>query len=77
MTKLHELTESARRLSAEECAQLIELLWDSLEPESSAPVMPEWHRSGLDERLAEHVANPDTVVPWDEARERLAARRRP
>ncbi len=77
MTKLHELTDAARTLSADERAQLIEYLWDSLEPESSAPVMPDWHRSGLDERLAEHEADPDSVVTWEEARERLAARRRP
>lgn len=77
MTKLQELTDAARALSADERARLIELLWDTLEPESDAPAMPDWHRAGLDARLAEHEADPGSVVPWDEARVRLAARRRP
>ena len=77
MTKVLELTEAARALSAEERAQLIECVWDTLEPESRAPAMPDWHRAGLDERPAEHEADPETIVPWAEARELLAARRRP
>lgn len=75
--RLRQLTEAARALSADERAQLIDLLWDTLEPESRAPAMPDWHRAGLDERLSEHEADPASVVPWEVARERLAARRRP
>lgn len=75
MTKLEELKVAARALSAEERAELIELLWDTLEPDSTAPVMPDWHRADLDRRLAEHEASPDSAVPWEEARARLIARR--
>lgn len=77
MTRLNELTEAARTLSPEERTRLIELLWDTLDPDSSAPSMPDWHRVGLDDRLAEHAADPSSAVPWEEARARLAARRRP
>ena len=77
MSKLDDLTAAARTLSDVERAQLIELLWDTLDPASTAPSMPEWHRTGLDERLAEHEADPASVVSWEDARDRLAARRRP
>lgn len=77
MTKLHELIAAARTLTDEERVQLIEDIWDSLEPESPAPVMPEWHKTGLDERLAEHETSPEAVVSWEEAHQRLAERRRP
>ena len=77
MANLHDLIDAARTLTNEERASLIEHLWDTLEPESTAPNMPDWHKTGLDERLAEHVADPDSVVAWEEARQRLTARRRP
>ena len=73
MTKLEELKEAARALTAEERAELIEVLWDTLDPDSTAPAMPDWHRVGLDQRLAEHEADPHSAVPWEEARERLMA----
>ena len=75
--QLKRLTEEARRLTAAERAELIERLWDTFEPDSDVPGMPDWHRAGLDQRLAEHEADPGSIVPWAEARARLAARQRP
>ncbi len=71
------LTEEARKLTPEERAELIEQIWDTLPPETAAVSIPDWHRAGLDRRLAEHEADPDSVVQWREARARLAARKRP
>lgn len=74
---VESLLDEARKLTPEERAMLIERLWDTLPPETSAVPVPEWHRAGLDQRLAEHEADPGSVVPWEEAKVRLAARRRP
>ena len=75
--QVKRLTDEARKLSADERAALIEQLWDTLPPETAAVPFPDWHRAGLDARLAEHEADPASVVPWEEARVRLASRKKP
>ena len=74
--QVKRLTDEARKLSDEERAALIEQLWDTLPPETTAIPIPDWHRAGLDARLAEHEADPASVVPWEEAKARLANRQR-
>ena len=67
--------EALRRLSVSERLRLVEDLWDSIAadaPDEALPVTPEL-AAELDRRLAEHEANPDDVVPWEEVRAQLVA----
>ena len=48
-------------------------LWESLtdaEREAELVLTPE-QETELDRRLAEHVANPGSAIPWDEVRRKL------
>jgi len=48
-------------------------LWDSLTPaqqEAEFELTPE-QRAELDRRLAEHIADPASAIPWDEVRRKL------
>lgn len=62
------------KLSASDRIEIAMALWDSLaEPEREAQLAltPE-QEAELDRRLAEHVANPASAIPWDEVRRKLA-----
>jgi putative addiction module component (TIGR02574 family) len=62
------------RLSASERAEIALALWESLddaEREAHLTLSPE-QEAELDRRLAEHIANPDSGIPWDEVRRKLA-----
>ena len=64
------LIEDAIQLPAAERLKLIELLWDSLDEEDDGEVS-DWERAVLDERLAEHYADPTSGSPWREAVQRV------
>jgi putative addiction module component (TIGR02574 family) len=60
-------------LPAAERIDLAMALWDSLTPaeqEAEFELTPE-QRVELDRRLAEHVADPSSAIPWDEVRRKL------
>jgi putative addiction module component (TIGR02574 family) len=60
-------------LPAAERVDLAMALWDSLTPaeqEAEFELTPE-QRAELDRRLAEHVADPGSAIPWDEVRRKL------
>jgi putative addiction module component (TIGR02574 family) len=66
LTKLLELPPAER-------VDLAMALWDSItsaEQESEFDLTPE-QRAELDRRLAEHIADPRSAVPWDEVRRKL------
>lgn len=68
-TKLPDLL----KLPPRERAELAIVLWDSLsgaEREAELSLTPE-QSVELDRRWAQHLANPDTAVSWDDARRRL------
>jgi putative addiction module component (TIGR02574 family) len=56
------------RLGIEERLALVEELWDSITADPSAVPLTEAQRAELDRRIAEHDANPDEVVPWEEVK---------
>ncbi|HUP53080.1 MAG TPA: addiction module protein [Longimicrobiales bacterium] len=63
--------DAIRKLSVAERLALVEEIWDSISDDpDSAPVtkrqLAEAHR-----RLAEHDADPSTVIPWDQAEANL------
>ena len=62
------------KLSASDRVEIAMALWESLaesERESQLALTPE-QEAELDRRLAEHIANPGSAIPWDEVRRKLA-----
>ena len=68
-----ELLRSLLRLPADERAELAMALWDSLDGERRGPAFelaPELAEE-LDRRVAEHVADPASAIPWPDVRRKL------
>jgi putative addiction module component (TIGR02574 family) len=66
LTKLLELPATER-------VDIAMALWDSLtaaEQEAEFELTPD-QRAELDRRLAEHIADPSSAIPWDEVRRKL------
>jgi len=66
LTKLLELPATER-------VDLAMALWDSLTPaeqDAEFQLTPD-QRAELDRRLAEHIADPTSAIPWDEVRRKL------
>ena len=61
------------KLPASDRADLAMALWDSLtDVEREAELeMTDEQRAELDRRWAEHVADPDSAVPWADVRAKL------
>lgn len=62
MTSLESL--GIDRMSVEE---RLELIWDSIAAQPRPELSPEI-RAELDRRAADHAANPQDVVSWDDAK---------
>jgi putative addiction module component (TIGR02574 family) len=62
------------RLSVEERLALVEDLWDSIAGESAATSLTDAQRAELDRRLADHEANPNDVVPWEDVKASITTR---
>lgn len=61
------------KLPADERAELAMALWESLtdaERESELELSPD-QQVELDRRWNEHLANPESAVPWEEVRRKL------
>jgi putative addiction module component (TIGR02574 family) len=62
------------KLSASDRIEIAMALWDSLaetDRDAQLALTPE-QEAELDRRLAEHIANPASAIPWDEVRRKLA-----
>ena len=59
------------QLSVAERLVLVEELWDSI---SAATPVTEAQRAELDRRLADHEANPDDVISWEEVKSSISTR---
>jgi putative addiction module component (TIGR02574 family) len=65
--------KEARALPLAEQIELCRNLWDNiLESKELTPGEAEL----IDQRLQDHLANPEDVVPWEEAKARLDAKYR-
>jgi putative addiction module component (TIGR02574 family) len=71
---LHEL--GLDRLSAEDRIALAQALWDSVVLEVEQAPLTEAQRKELERRLADSIARPDAVTPWEEVKARALARAR-
>jgi putative addiction module component (TIGR02574 family) len=68
------LLEQARSLSVDEQLALIEALWDGLAQRGETPLPTPAQLAELQRRVAEHEANPDDVVPWDQVQAEVRSR---
>ena len=68
-TRLEELLN----LPAEIRADLAMALWESLEDSQKAEELSltQAERDELDRRLAEHMGDPDSSIPWEDVQRRL------
>jgi putative addiction module component (TIGR02574 family) len=63
-----QLLQQARVLNVDEQIELVEAIWDGIVSRDAAPALTEAQKMELDRRLADHLANPDDVVSWDEVK---------
>jgi putative addiction module component (TIGR02574 family) len=63
--------DDLRALPVAERLSLIEVLWDSIDAETAALPLPQWHRDEIDRRLDALDAGDSTGGPWSEVRERI------
>jgi putative addiction module component (TIGR02574 family) len=63
-----QLLDQARKLSVDEQIELVEALWDDIVERNAVPPLTEAQITELDRRIADHEANPDDVVSWDEVK---------
>jgi putative addiction module component (TIGR02574 family) len=62
------------KLPASERVEIAMALWESLsdaERDAELALTPE-QEAELDRRLAEHISTPDSAIPWEEVRRKLA-----
>jgi putative addiction module component (TIGR02574 family) len=71
---MHEL--GIDRLSAEDRLALAEAIWDSVAREVEQAPLTEAQRHELERRLADSIARPDAVTPWEVVKARALARAR-
>ena len=62
------------RLSAEDRLSVAEAIWDSVVREVEAAPISEPQRRELERRLADSIARPDAVTPWEVIKARALAR---
>ena len=58
-------------LTPDEKVEYVQDLWDYVVADASKVPIPDWHRSILDERLAEYQAAPHGGEAWSQVRDRL------
>jgi putative addiction module component (TIGR02574 family) len=64
------------RLSANDRLTLAEAIWDSVVQEVEEAPLTDAQRQELERRLADSIARPDAVTPWEEVKARALARAR-
>ena len=69
-----DVIETLLKLPSQERADLAMALWESLDEtdqQASVELTPEV-AAELDRRLAEHLADPSTGIPWEEVRKKFS-----
>jgi putative addiction module component (TIGR02574 family) len=69
-----QLLEQARKLDINEQIDLVEAIWDGIASRGEAPPLTDAQKAELDRRLADHLANPDDVIPWNEVEAAVLAK---
>jgi putative addiction module component (TIGR02574 family) len=63
---MSDLRSQIKSLSAEEKAELLDTVWESLEADSAS--LTDGQRAELDYRIARHEQTPSDVIPWQQVR---------
>jgi putative addiction module component (TIGR02574 family) len=63
---MSDLRSQIENLSTAEKAELLDLVWESLE--SDAQSLTDAQRDELDYRISRHERNPSEVIPWEQVR---------
>jgi putative addiction module component (TIGR02574 family) len=63
-----QLLRQALRLDLDEQIELVEAIWDGILAQDVDIPLTEAQAAELDRRAAEHVANPEQALSWEEAR---------
>jgi putative addiction module component (TIGR02574 family) len=64
------------RLSVDDRLAVAEAIWDSVARDVEASPLPPAQRAELERRLADSVARPDAVTPWEVVKAKAFARAR-
>ena len=64
------------RMSPEDRLTVAEAIWESVAREVEANPLPDAQRVELERRLADSIARPEAVTPWEEIKARALARAR-
>jgi putative addiction module component (TIGR02574 family) len=64
------------QLSIEDRLALVQEIWDSIAADVERAPLTEGQRRELERRLADSLARPDAVTPWEEVKARALARAR-
>jgi putative addiction module component (TIGR02574 family) len=68
------LLDELLQLPPAERIELAQELWDSIDPGEDLPPLTPEQMKEVDRRLAEHLLDPGSAIPWEEVRARLRAR---
>lgn len=71
---MQTIPESLRRLAPAEKLQIIEDLWEQLSSSPEHVPVHEWQKLELDRRRARLQEQPESVVNWDEIKQRIRNR---
>jgi putative addiction module component (TIGR02574 family) len=63
-----QLLQQARALDIDEQIELVAAIWDGIVSRGAVPALTEAQTTELDRRRADHLANPDELVPWNEVK---------
>ncbi len=63
-----QLLQQASALDIDEQIELVEAIWDGIVSRDAAPSLTAAQKTELDRRLADHLANPNDVIPWSEVK---------
>ncbi len=69
-----QLLQQASILDIDEQIELVEAIWDGIVSRGAVPAITEAQKTELDRRLADHLANPNNVIPWEEVKANVLAR---
>jgi len=69
-----QLLQQASALDIDEQIDLVEAIWTGIVSRGLEPSLTESQKLELDRRLADHLANPNDVIAWDDVKEAALAK---